>query len=64
MSNCPFCGVATEVPHETQEACIAALNVEIARVKELIERVHPPDMPPFDDVKDHTEHPSIWPEGV
>ena len=36
---CPFCGVASKVPHETQEACIAALHDEIARMREMVRRV-------------------------
>ena len=39
---CPFCGVATDVPHETQELCIAALHTEIARVREMVSRVKSP----------------------
>jgi hypothetical protein len=39
---CPFCGVATDVPHETQELCIAALRTEIARVREMVSRVKSP----------------------
>jgi hypothetical protein len=42
VSPCPFCGVATEVPHETQALCIAALHGEIARTRALIERVKQP----------------------
>lgn len=39
---CPFCGVMTSVPHETQEGCIEALNKEIARVREILELVKDP----------------------
>jgi len=39
VTACPFCGVATTVPHETQQRCIAALQSEIARVKEMVIRV-------------------------
>jgi hypothetical protein len=39
---CPFCGVTTEVPHETQEGCIEALHHEIARVRQILESVRPP----------------------
>ena len=39
---CPFCGVMTNVPHETQEGCIDALNREIARVREILELVKDP----------------------
>jgi hypothetical protein len=34
--NCPFCGVVTDVPHETQGACIDALNAEIGRMRVLL----------------------------
>lgn len=36
---CPFCGMATDVPHESQEGCIAALHAEIARTRQILERV-------------------------
>jgi hypothetical protein len=39
---CPFCGVATEVPHETQEGCIEALHEEIGRVRSILEHVREP----------------------
>lgn len=39
---CPFCGVAANLPHETQESCIEALNAEIARMRELLENVKQP----------------------
>jgi hypothetical protein len=49
---CPFCGVLIDLPHETQEACIAALHVEIARVRAIVDRgrlnaspPHEPDRP-------------------
>jgi hypothetical protein len=32
---CPFCGVSNNVPHETQEACIAALHNEIALIRAI-----------------------------
>ena len=38
---CPFCGVATDVPHETQEGCIAALHVEIGRVRGILATLTP-----------------------
>jgi hypothetical protein len=40
MPICPFCGVLTEVPHETQEGCIEALQAEIARVRAVLNQVH------------------------
>ena len=39
LVNCPFCGVATDVRHETQQACIAALHAEIARTRRIIDSV-------------------------
>jgi hypothetical protein len=39
---CPFCGVDTDAPHESQEACIGALNGEIQRMRALLERLRPP----------------------
>lgn len=42
LNPCPFCGVVTDVPHETQEGCIEALHKEIARVREVLELVRDP----------------------
>jgi hypothetical protein len=36
---CPFCGVASEVAHPTQEACIEALQSEIARTRAILTHV-------------------------
>lgn len=56
---CPFCGLATEVPHETQQGCIDALQAEIARVREILEIARPTDAPLLsagtDDERDTTE---------
>ena len=50
MPNCPFCGVATEVPHETQEGCIQALHAEIARMRAVLDHVYTVEVPgPPDD---------------
>ena len=38
---CPFCGVATPVPHETQEGCIAALHNEIGRMRGILATLKP-----------------------
>ena len=38
---CPFCGVATPVAHETQEACIAALHTEISRMRGILATLRP-----------------------
>lgn len=40
-SSCPFCGTVTDVPHETQEGCIEALQREIARVRDILEHSTP-----------------------
>ncbi len=39
---CPFCGMATEVPHDTQEACIHALQQEIQRTRKVLQQVTEP----------------------
>jgi hypothetical protein len=35
---CPFCGVASEVAHCSQEACIEALQSEIDRTRAILSR--------------------------
>jgi hypothetical protein len=40
-SPCPFCGLAADVPHETQEGCIEALQAEISRVRGILNHLHP-----------------------
>jgi hypothetical protein len=37
--NCPFCGVETDVAHETQQGCIDALRSEILRVRDILQNV-------------------------
>jgi hypothetical protein len=44
---CPFCGVATPVPHETQAGCIAALHAEIARMRGLLATLRPAGIEPL-----------------
>ena len=39
---CPFCGVVSDHPHETQEGCINALHQEIARTRKVLELVTEP----------------------
>ena len=41
LNPCPFCGVIADVPHETQEGCIAALNTEIGRMRGLLANLKP-----------------------
>jgi hypothetical protein len=38
-TRCPFCGLITETPHETQEVCIEALQHEIAHVRGILGHV-------------------------
>ena len=38
---CPFCGVTTIVPHETQQGCIDALQVEITRMRGILNHLRP-----------------------
>ena len=45
MPNCPFCGVMTTAPHESQEGCIQALNIEIARMRTLLSQVQSAAVP-------------------
>jgi hypothetical protein len=60
--NCPFCGVVTDVPHETQGACIEALNAEIGRVRSLLHRTvsipAPPTRPPSSEDPDFVRRPA------
>jgi hypothetical protein len=41
VTACPFCGASTALPHVTEEACIAALQEEIAHTRQIVERVRP-----------------------
>ncbi|HVJ27188.1 MAG TPA: hypothetical protein VM493_06570 [Vicinamibacterales bacterium] len=43
---CPFCGIVSDSPHETQTACIEALQAEITRTRQVLERVTEPLRPP------------------
>ena len=45
MSICPFCGVITETPHETQAGCIEALHAEIARIRGVLDQVRSAAVP-------------------
>ena len=42
VMSCPFCGTGTDLPHETQEACIAALHSEISRIRQVVDRLNGP----------------------
>jgi hypothetical protein len=64
--NCPFCGVSTDVAHETQQACIEALNAEIKRVRDILHRVRSFEVPgaPSVDRKDEADKPARGPTEV
>jgi hypothetical protein len=36
---CPFCGIASERAHDSQQACIEALKTEIDKARELLATV-------------------------
>jgi hypothetical protein len=38
---CPFCGVAIDVPHDSQEGCIEALHAEITRMRGILAHLTP-----------------------
>jgi hypothetical protein len=59
MATCPFCGVAAETPHETQEQCIDALHAEIARMRAILGLVQPAEVPAPPEEEEPTEgsHP-------
>ena len=46
VTACRFCGVPTDVPHETQALCIAALQDEIGRMRDMVIRVKRPAREP------------------
>ena len=56
---CPFCGVATEVPHETQEGCIAALHDEIGRMRDILATLKPAHVPRAVDDEDKGSRAAI-----
>jgi hypothetical protein len=39
---CPFCGMASDIAHDTQAACIEALRAEVARTRQILEHVTEP----------------------
>lgn len=43
---CPFCGVVSDARHETQQACIDALQSEIVHTRDILERVSERRTPP------------------
>jgi hypothetical protein len=58
MSICPFCGIVTEAPHETQTGCIQALNAEIARMRAVLDHVRSTAVPkPSDPEEEDDQEP-------
>jgi hypothetical protein len=45
MPVCPFCGVVSAIPHESQQVCVDALAAEIARLRQVLERPRPTTVP-------------------
>ena len=39
---CPFCGLPSALPHETQAVCIEALHHEIDKVRDILNHVKDP----------------------
>ena len=50
---CPFCGIASEVAHDSQAACIEALHQEIEKARELLAATDSP----------HSHNPEPAPDG-
>jgi hypothetical protein len=53
---CPFCGVTTDVPHESQAGCITALQHEIDRVRDVLSALKPAGLRPSEG--DDDDHPA------
>jgi hypothetical protein len=56
MSTCPFCGIVTDAPHETQEGCIEALHEEIARMRTVLDHVRSAAVPHLPDPEEEDDH--------
>jgi len=39
---CPFCGLPSTLPHETQAVCVEALHREIERMRDILNHVKDP----------------------
>ena len=59
LNPCPFCGVLEGVPHETQEGCIAALHLEIGRMRGILANLKPAGVSKTPDAPDDTPAASI-----
>ena len=56
LMKCPYCGVSSDVAHETQEACIEALRAEIRHIREVLNQVRAGAYPgPVDVAEDEEE---------
>jgi hypothetical protein len=49
---CPFCGLAADVNHETQEGCIAALHAEIGRMRGILASLKPAGVPTLPTIEE------------
>jgi hypothetical protein len=56
---CPFCGIVTEAPHETQEGCIEALHEEIARMRAVLDHVKSAAVPTPDDPEEEDDQEPV-----
>jgi hypothetical protein len=61
MPVCPFCGLATNSPHETQGACIAALHAEISRVRKIVGSFKDDEPAETPELRDDSVQPPISP---
>jgi coproporphyrinogen III oxidase-like Fe-S oxidoreductase len=43
---CPFCGVPSSVPHESEAGCIEALQAEIELTRQMLQGSSGPGAPP------------------
>ena len=57
MAVCPFCGIVTETPHESQQGCLAALAAEIARLRRVLEHSQSAAVPVPSDPPDGEDPP-------
>jgi hypothetical protein len=52
---CPFCGMTSDIPHDTQGACIEALRAEVARTRQVLEHVTEPLRAPVISADDEAQ---------
>ena len=64
MPVCPFCGVVTEAPHESQRGCLAALAEEIARLRTVLEHSQSAAVPAPSEPADGHDSPDEGPDGA